>query len=279
MRYAYGCLFFVLFIASSCGDGKRDKAETVVKQDSIVSSVAPNVADETIDMLLQHSDDSFDDFIYYFSSVPEFQRKRIKIPLPYVKNGNIRRIGLLELKHDSLFFGDMYFTRIFDDEIPDSMSDIETDSAIFEWIYMDKPFAKEYLFTKDGKKWFLDKIVVKDLIGDERMDFIDFFRKFATDSLFQLGHVSRQIAFVTSDPDDEFSVIKATIDKEQWNSFKPVFPKKRFSNFRFLNSASTGSGKEKILCLSGVENGFNNILHFKKRRGEWMLYKFEDLSN
>ena len=64
MRYAYGCLFFVLFIASSCGDGKRDKAETVVKQDSIVSSVAPNVADETIDMLLQHSDDSFDDFIY-----------------------------------------------------------------------------------------------------------------------------------------------------------------------------------------------------------------------
>ena len=73
--------------------------------------------------------------------------------------------------------------------------------------------------------------------------------------------------------------IKATIDKEQWNSFKPVFPKKRFSNFRFLNSAKVGSGKEKILCLSGVENGFNNILHFKKRRGEWMLYKFEDLSN
>ena len=109
--------------------------------------------------------------------------------------------------------------------------------------------------------------------------FIDFFRKFATDSLFQLGHVSRQIAFVTSDPDDEFSVIKATIDKEQWNSFKPVFPKKRFSNFRFLNSAKVGSGKEKILCLSGVENGFNNILHFKKRGGEWMLYKFEDLSN
>ena len=34
----------------------------------------------------------------------------------------------------------------------------------------------------------------------------------------------------------------------------------------------------KILALKGIGNGFSNILYFRRKAGEWELYKFEDTS-
>ena len=33
-----------------------------------------------------------------------------------------------------------------------------------------------------------------------------------------------------------------------------------------------------IVGLKGIGNGFSNILYFRRKAGEWELYKFEDTS-
>jgi hypothetical protein len=85
------------------------------------------------------------------------------------------------------------------------------------------------------------------------------------------------LKFVTTDPNDEFSVINATIDVNQWFAFKPQLPKVQISNINY-GQLDTNKSKSKIVALIGVGNGFSNILHFSKKDGKWKLYKFEDVS-
>lgn len=267
-------------LVSACSGNRGNTESASAGNDTMVSLQSGNSdSDGTVALLLPHSDDSFDDFIYYFSSVPRFQKERTRNPLVYEVDGREKKLNPEKMEHDSLFFGDVYYTRIFnsDEELDEDMEK-EPESVVFEWIYLVKPEVKEYHFAKEKGKWFLDKILVRDLRHNSNNDFVTFFRQFATDSVYQVNHVTNPIIFVTSDPEDEFSVVEATISREQWNAFKPAFPKERISNFIFDNADNTPTGR-KVLCLSGVENGFNNILHFRKTKDAWLLYKFEDLSN
>ncbi|MCS2525722.1 DUF4348 domain-containing protein [Bacteroides ovatus] len=64
-------------------------------------------------------------------------------------------------------------------------------------------------------------------------NFVEFFGHFATDSLFQSQRVREPLAFVTSDPDDDFSILETTLDLNQWFAFKPVLPVDRLSNINY----------------------------------------------
>ena len=108
-------------------------------------------------------------------------------------------------------------------------------------------------------------------------NFVEFFGHFATDSLFQSQRVREPLAFVTSDPDDDFSILETTLDLNQWFAFKPVLPVDRLSNINY-GQRNDDDSPTKILALKGIGNGFSNILYFRRKAGEWELYKFEDTS-
>lgn len=97
------------------------------------------------------------------------------------------------------------------------------------------------------------------------------------DSLFQSQRVREPLAFVTSDPDDDFSILETTLDLNQWFAFKPVLPVDRLSNINY-GQRNDDDSPTKILALKGIGNGFSNILYFRRKAGEWELYKFEDTS-
>ena len=88
---------------------------------------------------------------------------------------------------------------------------------------------------------------------------------------------SNPLIFVTSDPDDDFSILETTIDHNQWFAFRPSLPVERLSNINYGQSNDWDSST-KILALKGVGNGFSNLLYFRKETGKWILYKFEDTS-
>ena len=50
---------------------------------------------------------------------------------------------------------------------------------------------------------------------------MEFFARFATDSLFQSSRIAHPLIFVTSDPDDDFSILETSLDLNQWFAFKP----------------------------------------------------------
>lgn len=271
-----------LALLASCGN-KKTSIDPFASLTNEVDSVLhrsdtlhhPKVPEEPRPM---EADESFDDFIYTFASDDELQRQRVKFPLSYYNGDEASKIEKEYWKHDDLFTKQNYYTLLFDcEEDMDLVGDTTLTSVQVEWIFIRTRMMKKYYFERIKGAWMLEAINLRPIEkgGDE--DFIEFFGHFATDSLFQSCRIRQPLAFVTTDPDDDFSVLETTLDLNQWFAFKPELPAERLSNINY-GQKSIDDSSIKIVALKGIGNGLSNILYFKKKEGQWELYKFEDVS-
>ena len=125
--------------------------------------------------------------------------------------------------------------------------------------------------------WILEAINLRPIGKSDNENFVEFFGRFATDSIFQSQRVREPLAFVTSDPDDDFSILETSLDLNQWFAFKPELPSERLSNIN-NGQRNEDNSTTKIMAIKGNGNGFSNILYFCRKAGEWELCKFEDTS-
>lgn len=273
----------ILTLLSSCGNKKinidpfasitREIDSIIHKDDTIRKEKEPEEPKPI------EEDESFDDFIYTFASDEVLQRQRVLFPLPYYSGESLSKIEKKSWKHDDLFTKQSFYTLLFDlEEEMDLVGDANLTSVEVEWIFMPKRMVKKYCFERCKGAWMLQSIKLLPIEQSDSEDFIQFFDRFATDSLFQSQRISQPLQFITSDPDDDFSIIETTLDLNQWFAFKPTLPTEKLSNINY-GQQNDGQSPQKILALKGVGNGFSNILYFHRRgNGEWELYKFEDTS-
>lgn len=225
------------------------------------------------------ADDSFDDFIYTFASDDALQRQRVLFPLPYYNGEALSKIEENHWKHDDLFTKQSFYTLLFErEEDMDLVGGNALTSVQVEWIFMPKRMVKRYYFERIKGAWILQSIRLQPILSTENEDFVAFFDRFSTDSVFQSQRIRQPLQFVTTDPDDDFSVIETTLDLNQWFAFKPTLPIDKLSNINY-GQKNDGQSPYKILALKGIGNGFSNILYFQRKAdGNWELYKFEDTS-
>ncbi|MEG2149702.1 MAG: DUF4348 domain-containing protein [Bacteroidaceae bacterium] len=273
----------VLLLLFSCGN-KKSKMDPFEPLTGLIDSITTE--EDSVPVVVKEdksqfskADESFDDFIYSFASDEETQRKRILFPLPFYNKNTTSKIEEKYWKQDVLFTRQEYYTLLFDRETEmDISKDTSLNSVQFEWIYMRTRMVKKYYFQRSKGVWRLEAINLHPLGKNENENFIDFFYKFATDSVFQSERVRKPLAFVTTDPDDDFAILETTLELNQWQAFMPTLPKDKLSNINYGQRHSDDS-TTKILALKGIGNGFSNTLYFQRTNGEWELTKFEDLSN
>lgn len=274
-----------LLLLFSC-ENKKKQVEPVV--------VTENFSDDTISAdtdtifviepeeppLPATGNESFEDFIYVFASDTAFQRSRIVFPLPYYEEDTPLKIEKKEWVHDGLFVRQSYYTLLLDrEEELDHLHDQTQNSVQVEWIFMKTHMVKKYYFERVDGRWKLEAINERPIVKNKRAEFVDFFVRFAADSLYQIQHIKEPLEFITTDPDDDFSIIETTLDTEQWFAFKPVLPGDKLSNVIYGQEHPDDSPC-KIMQLKGIGNGFLNTLFFRRKpNGKWELYKFEDTSN
>lgn len=225
------------------------------------------------------ADELFDDFIWNFASNERLQRRRVRFPLPVITQEGTNLVERNDWQHDHLFSEQSTYTLMFDKESDfDFEGDTSLDSAEVEWIYLDSRMRQRYYFERDKGVWMLDSISLMPLSSiDDASGFLSFYSRFANDSIYQLDHLSNPIEFVTLDPDDEFSILETTLGITQWFAFKPELPVDRLTNINY-GQANDGRSRRKILKVNGFQDGTSIILYFRKRGGEWEMYKFEDTS-
>ena len=269
---------------SSCGNKKAkiDPFASITKEVDSIRYKTDSVHQEELPEEPQpiQADESFDDFIYNFASDDVLQRQRVKFPLPYYNGDKKTNIEEHNWKHDDLFTKQHYYTLLFDrEEDMDLVGDTTLTSVQVEWIFIRTHKMKKYYFERIKGAWILEAIDLRPLEKGDNEDFVEFFGRFATDSLFQSRRIKQPLAFVTTDPDDDFSVLETTLDLNQWFAFKPELPTDRLSNINY-GQKSIDDSNVKIVALKGIGNGLSNILYFKRkeRSGDWELYKFEDVS-
>ena len=250
---------------TSLVDSAAHKADTVPLP--VVEEIKPIEADEL-----------FDDFIFNYAQDHELQLQRTKFPLPYYKEDSPLKIEKAFWTHDDLFSKENAYTLLFDNEEQmDLVGDTTLMSVQVEWIYLKTRTIKKYYFEKLKGVWMLEAINLRKMATDEPADFIAFYTRFATDSLFQQKHIAPRLQFVTIDPDDEFSILETTLDAGQWTAFSPQLPKERLSNIDYGQHISSQS-HTRILKINGIGNGYSNLFYFRRQGESWELYRYEDTS-
>lgn len=286
-RVLWGCC--LLGLMASCGGGKKrmDPFEALTKQmDSVQQPVAVDTLPAVQELVKEEpvpatADESFADFFYNFASDESFQRSRIVFPISYYKGDQVIRTTKEDWTFDPLFSHYPAYTALFDNEEDMEMEkDTSVHSVQIDWMYLADRKIKRYYFERINNSWFLEAINMENLplSEDDGEDFFSFYLEFSSDSLFQQQRMHHPLAFVTADPEDEFQIIETTLDAGQWAAFRPPLVKGWLSNVHY-GQPDALSSNHKIVEFKGFGNGFNNALYFERRRGEWRLVKFEDLSD
>jgi len=283
--YKMRILIVTVLIGLFCFSCSNQKAQQPASQDVeiVTDTIGPEdemwPEEEREEVGEEAADGHFFDFIYAFATDSMFQRSRIVFPLPYYHLDQALRIEAADWEVDPLFFDQLYYTLLFDHEEEMELAEDEEEqtSVQVEWWLLESRQVKRYYFERKEGIWILEAINVRPVEEDTRENFGDFFVRFATDSVFQSQRIRQPLTFVTADPDDDFSILETTLDPDQWFAFRPPLPTQRLSNINYGQHNEDRSAT-KIVALKGIGNGFSNILYFKRRRGEWELYKFEDAS-
>ena len=105
-------------------------------------------------------------------------------------------------------------------------------------------------------------------------DFLIFYARFSTDTLYQQSHVEQPLKVTVLDPEDDNAYIEGTIDAEQWRSFCPDVPHGVISNIRY--GAQKYNSRQIVMQKSGSSNGLQELFIFMKEDGEWRLTTYEN---
>lgn len=101
--------------------------------------------------------------------------------------------------------------------------------------------------------------------------FLEFYKRFTTDSVFQVESINETVQFVGPDPDNEFSMMEGVITPDTWEAFAPQLPGKILYNIVYGKPKAENDNK--IFLLRGVANGLELELRFKRVGGRWLLMK------
>ena len=281
MKKVFSGLLLLLFIAA-CGNKQKTSDPFAALTQMVDSarqqpdSLQQPVEDESPKPI--EADELFDDFIFNYASDDALQRQRTIFPLPYYKDDTPVKIEKKYWEHDYLFSQQSYYTLLFDrEEDMDMVGDTALTSVQVEWVYLKTRMIKKYYFERIKGAWMLEAINLRKIEKGENEDFVDFYARFVTDSVYQSKHIHTPLKFITIDPDDEFSILETTLDLNQWYAFRPILPTDRLSNINYGQKKEDQS-TTKILKVNGIGNGYSTVFYFRKKRGEWELYKYEDTS-
>lgn len=273
------CTLVVFFMACTGNKGSESDGEEALQVNQIVEQSDTLTNEDVEEALPARADELFDDFMFNYSKDSTVQMRRTSFPLPYFKREEKTNIARSDWKKDPMF-SDMDFYSVLYNHPSDNQ--MEKDTAVnrvqMEYLYLDRMEAKRYHFLRNPKGfWILYKIVEEPL--DEQRDpleFLQFYAKFANDSVFQREHVAERLNFITFDPDDEFRTVECDITVDQWFAFRPDMPKHQLTQVNY--GQSTEGVTDKIINFRSGTTGFNNTLTFKRVEDSWMLTSFEDTS-
>ena len=222
-------------------------------------------------------DTSFDDFLFAFTHSDRLQNKRIEWPLSYTDaEGNVRKINSLSSSSEFRFLKGDFFTVMYGDriQVEEQKQAMEDSLIIVERIDLQEENLRAYEFKLLCGKWKLTSM--RDIVFYESdiFDFLTFYARFSSDTLYQQSHVEKTLTVMMLDPEEDDAYIEGTINAEQWRSFCPEVPNGVISNIRY--GVQKYNPKQMIMQKSGSSNGLQELYFFTKEDNEWYLTSYEN---
>ena len=203
------------------------------------------------------ADELFDDFLFNFIGNRKLQIERVKFPLPVIKGKKTSYLAQKQWKVEQLFMKQGFYTLILDNEKQLELSkDTTIDHVVVEKVQLDSKTVQQF----------------NGMAQNNNASFLDFYARFAADSLFQVESLSEPVKTTGPDPDDDFHMIDGEFYPEQWQDFQPPVLPKGFI-YTIIYGQEYKQSKQKIFIIRGISNGLETEMTFQKKDGKWKLVK------
>ena len=273
---------FVVVTLFSCNNGRNSEsamdADSTAVEESVVSDTLSEVEEEIEEAdESDRLDTSFDDFMFAFTHSDRLQSKRIIWPLAYTDaEGNTRSVSSLNVASEFRFLKGDFFTVMYGDRKQVEKQKLETDDSlvIVERIDLMEEKLRNYEFKLLSGKWKLTSMRDMEFHESDIYDFLTFYARFCSDTLYQQEPVDQPLRVMVLDPEMDDAYIEGTINAEQWRSFCPDVPQGIISNIRY--GVQKYRPKQMIMQKSGSSNGLQELFIFNKENNEWFLTAYEN---
>ena len=276
MKRFFIAIFAGVLLMFSCTGNKTNQHEEVAA-DTVVDSMSMAEVD-TLELLITETpmpraaDAMFDDFLFNFLANKKLQKERIIFPLRVTEDGKTETIEQDQWKMEHLFMRQGYYTLLFNNDKQMSlMKDTAVSEAIVEKIMLKKWQVSSYYFQRIKGAWMFREVRVTPIDENSNLSFLAFYKRFVTDSVYQVESINETVQFTGPDPDDDFNVMEGVITPDTWEAFAPQLPAKLLYNIVY--GKPEPEGNQKIFLMRGVANGLELELRFKRVGGRWKLMK------
>jgi len=129
-----------------------------------------------------------------------------------------------------------------------------------------------YDFQRRDRRWMLTAIRSQGLAENELADFLVFYARFSSDTLFQQQCIAQPLRLSVFDPEED-DYIEGTIDARQWRSFCPEVPATVVTNVIY---GQVYRPDHMVLQKCGSASGMQELFTFQRERGGWRLTSYEN---
>lgn len=264
-------------VRSKMSQSATNETDTIIAADTVANDSIEFFEEEDEGLTLTERTELFSDFIYAFTHNGRFQAERIRFPLPVTDmDGTERRIRSgRQFRSEFRLPGNDYYILMLGER--GQMDVLEEDTLItnvnLQCIRLSEGEMTCYRFDRTGGKWFLTNRN-DTAFAPQTSDFLHFYERFTTDSVFQQESVAENLHISMDDPGDDEEDIDGTIDRGQWPVFRPDMPCEEFVNIDF--GQTYPNPNRMILLQCGISNGFMNIFTYRKENERWMLTAYEN---
>lgn len=277
-KLLFGFILFAVctmacFTTTSCSD-KPSANDSLLWDSLAIDSQLTDTLERMISEtpMPKAADKLFFDFLFNFMARKDVQYSRIVFPLPVIEGKKTSYIEKREWKRERFFQNQDFFTSFFDDQNQVALQkDTSVNQVIVEKIYLKKRYVKQYFFNRLNGCWMMTSLKNTSFQGSPNASFLDFYSRFANDSVFQIESINDDLQFSGPDPDNDFALIEGMLMPEQFPSFAPPLPKDMIYNIVY-GEPRQGSNT-KIFHIEGIANGIEQELVFKRVSGKWKLFK------
>jgi len=267
MKQLYYPLAFLMVLTMGCTGGKNEKATA---SEEPVPEALPERFEH--DELPKAADELFDDFVYYFASNEDLQRRRIVFPLEEKNGKKTTVVEEQQWQMEPFFMNAGEYTLIFDSpEQRELENDTTVKKVVLEKIFLHDDSICQYMFSRNDGRWRLASIQHQLLDKNPNASFLKFYHQFASDSVFRQKSLSKEITFTGPDPEDDFARMEGFITPDSWEAFAPALP--HDSIYNIVYGKQNANSKEKVFVICGISNGLETELTFSRDHDKWILSK------
>lgn len=270
-------MLFITSCENKTTEGNDSNIDSVQDDSQITDSITELETEIEELKLPEGRDEAFSDFIFTFLNNKRFQAERVKFPLQITDiDASTRMISSgQDFRKEFQVPTHEYYTMLVNDrgQLEEMQNDLELCNVIWQNIDLNNMTVASFHFSRNEGKWMLME-ETKSKPEGTFADFLTFYNKFTTDSLFQQQSIAKQLRITMPDPEDEYTSIDGMIEAEQWSSFSPEMPSNHITNINFGQQIE---GIKKIVFLQcGISNGMIDAYTFQRESGKWRLSSYEN---